>query len=171
LFGYLLLYRWATEDPPRPVVVVKWGYRTKPTLLTAAGCFELNAKSLADQLGRPEVRYVSFWMFWQRVDGVVRKMVAPQLLYASPCKMLSLGQNHWEICQESSSDCRYLVDGLNPMDVGDLPTRAQMVLVTSPDPKAYYVKPAESLTCSRLAVQKEGLRQKSGDTYVVTPQD
>jgi hypothetical protein len=136
-----------------------------------AGCFELDAKSLADQLGRPEVRYVSFWMFWQHVDGVVWKMVAPRLLYASPCKMLSLGQNYWKICQQSYSDCTYLVDGLNPMDVDDLPTRAQMVLVTSPDPNTYHERPAESLTCSRLAVQKGGLRQMSGDTYVVTPQD
>ncbi|GAQ93517.1 hypothetical protein KFL_016040010 [Klebsormidium nitens] len=87
MLGYLLLYQWATEDPPRPVVIVKRGFRSKPTLLTTTGCFELDAKSLADQLNRPEVRY--------------------------------------------------LVDGLNPMDVGDLPTRAQMVLVTSPDPKIY----------------------------------
>eukprot|EP00243_Klebsormidium_subtile_P007518 TRINITY_DN334_c0_g2_i7.p1 TRINITY_DN334_c0_g2~~TRINITY_DN334_c0_g2_i7.p1 ORF type:complete len:819 (-),score=169.67 TRINITY_DN334_c0_g2_i7:435-2891(-) len=88
LFGYLLLYQWATEDPPRDVVVVKRGYCPMATLLTTAGCFELDKKALAEQLGRPEVRY--------------------------------------------------LVDGLNPMDVGRLPTRAQMVLVTSPNPDVYH---------------------------------
>lgn len=35
------------------------------------------------------------------------------------------------------------MDGLNPMEVGDLPTEAQMVLVTSPDPNIYHVRPAE----------------------------
>jgi hypothetical protein len=58
IFGYLLLYQWATEDPPPPVVVVKRGFCSRPTLLTKDGCFLLDEKSLADQLSRPEVRYV-----------------------------------------------------------------------------------------------------------------
>lgn len=66
VFGYLLLYYWATEDPPREVVVVKRGYRTKATLLTTAGCFELDANALAEQLRRPEVRYVFSWTFCTR---------------------------------------------------------------------------------------------------------
>jgi hypothetical protein len=69
MFGYLLLYQWATEDPPRPVVIVKRGFRSKPTLLTTTGCFELDAKSLADQLSRREVRYVTFWTFWWHVEA------------------------------------------------------------------------------------------------------
>jgi hypothetical protein len=69
MFGYLLLYRWATEDPPPPVVVVKRGFCPRPTLLTKDGCFLLDEKSLADQLSRPEVRYVSFWTIWSHVEA------------------------------------------------------------------------------------------------------
>jgi hypothetical protein len=36
---------------------------------------------------------------------------------------------------------RYLVDGLDPSAVGPLPRRAQLVLVTSPNPHVYHVRP------------------------------
>jgi hypothetical protein len=72
--------------------------------------------------------------------------------------MLFLGLKDWVRIRSKKglTECRYLVDGLNPMDVGDLPTRAQMVLVTSPDPRIYQVRHAgillktgraEVLTC------------------------
>jgi hypothetical protein len=47
-----------------------------------------------------------------------------------------------ESIQKASADCRYLVDGLNPMDIGTMPDGAQMVLVTSPDPRIYKVRHA-----------------------------